>query len=122
MNPSTTLIRQIHPSFVQEGRVTSQAFRPSPKDEDKLSTYDGEQIDAKAAWKHYTESLGYQSDGALGVTVSECEGLDLRVVTDPEPFPEHVLIDFTELSRKHIEKRAKELKLFAQTRGWLFQP
>ena len=70
-------MRQIHPSFIQEGRVTSQAFRPTPKDEDKLSTYDGDQIDARSAWKHYTETLGHDSDGALGVSVSECEELEL---------------------------------------------
>ena len=32
VNSSTTLIRQIHPSFIHEGRITSQAFRPTPKD------------------------------------------------------------------------------------------
>jgi hypothetical protein len=122
VNSSTTLIRQIHPSFIQEGRVTSQAFRPTPKDEDRLSTYDGDQIDAKSAWKHYTETLGHASDGALGVSVGECEDLDLRVVPDPEPFPEHVLIDFSEHGRKLIEKRSKKLKSYAEGRGWLFQP
>ncbi|QDV11442.1 hypothetical protein CA51_13060 [Rosistilla oblonga] len=122
MNSSTTLIRQIHPSFVQDGRITSQAFRPTPKDEDMLSTYDGDQIDAKSAWKHYTESLGHVSDGALGVSVSECEALDLKVTSDPESFPEHVLIDFSGHGRKQIEKRAKKLKLHAETRDWLFQP
>lgn len=122
MNSSTTLIRQIHPSFIQEGRITSQAFRPTPKDEDKLSTYDGDQIDAKSAWKHYTETLGHVSDGALGVSVGECEASELSVVPDPQPFPEHVLIDFSQHERKQIEKRSKKLKSHAETRGWLFQP
>lgn len=122
MNSSTTLIRQIHPSFIQAGRITSQAFRPTPKDEDKLSTYDGDQIDAKSAWKHYTEMLGHTSDGALGVSASECESLELKVVPDPEAFPEHVLIDFSMHGRKQIEKRSKKLKFYAAARGWLFQP
>ena len=122
MNSSTILIRQIHPAFIQDGRVTSQAFRPTPKDRERLSTYDGDMIDAKSAWKHYTEILGYSSDGALGVTVSECEALDLAVVPDPEPFREHVLVDYSKHGRQQIEKRAKKLKSCAQSRGWLFQP
>lgn len=121
MTPATILIRQIHPSFFQEGRVTSQAFRPTPKDEAKLSTYNGDQIDAKSAWKHYTHTLGHDSDGAMGVSVSECEALDLKVTIDPETFAEHVLIDFSAHMRKQIEKRAKKLKSHAEVRGWLFQ-
>ena len=116
------LIRQIHPSFVQDGRVTSQAFRPTPKDDNKLSTYDGDQIDPESAWKHYTGTLGFQSDGALGVTVAECDDLELTVVSDPAPFREHVLIDFSEHERKQIEKRAKKLRAHAVNRYWLYQP
>lgn len=115
------LIRQIHPSFIQEGRVTSQAFRPTPKDENKLSTYDGDQIDAESAWKHYTETLKFQSDGALGVTVQECNDQDLSVVADPAPFREHVLIDFSAHERKRIEKLAKKLRTCAVERDWLYQ-
>jgi hypothetical protein len=37
LNDTTLLHRQINPSWVQQGRVTSQAFRPTPKDESKLS-------------------------------------------------------------------------------------
>lgn len=122
MNSSTTLIRQIHPSFIQEGRVTSQAFRPTPKDQEKLSVYDGDMMDAKSAWKHYTETLGHTSVGALGVTVSECESLDLTAAPDPEPFREHVLIDFSMHGRKQIETRAKKLKSHAESRGRLYQP
>lgn len=49
MTPQTQLLRQIHPNFVQAGRVTSQAFRPTPKDENHLSVYDGDQIQPEAA-------------------------------------------------------------------------
>ena len=31
MKPDTLLLRQIHPSFIQDGRVTSQAFRLVPR-------------------------------------------------------------------------------------------
>ena len=40
MNSKTILLRQIHPIWIQQGRVTSQAFRPTPKDENKLSVFD----------------------------------------------------------------------------------
>jgi hypothetical protein len=63
MNAQTLLLRQIHPSFVQQGRVTSQAFRPTPKDESKLSMYDGDQITPEASWRHYTVTLRFESIG-----------------------------------------------------------
>ena len=55
MTGDTLLLRQIHPSFVQDGRVTSQAFRPTPKDDAQLSAYDGDQITPVAAWLNYTQ-------------------------------------------------------------------
>lgn len=121
MTPETVLLRQIHPSFVQEGRVTSQAFRPTPKDEGQLSVYDGDQIEPQPAWNHYTEELDLQSVGVMGVTVAECEGVELPVHPDPEPFPEHVLIDYTAFQKKQIEKKAKILKSKAKARDWLFR-
>ena len=42
MTPDTLLLRQIHPGFIQGGRVTSQAFRPTPKDEFLLSVDNGD--------------------------------------------------------------------------------
>jgi len=39
MTENTLLLRQVHPSFVQDGKITSQVFRPTPKDENKLSMY-----------------------------------------------------------------------------------
>ena len=44
MTDSTMLLRQIHPAFVQADQATSQAFRPTPKDDGKLSVYDGDKI------------------------------------------------------------------------------
>lgn len=56
MNNDTSLLRQIHSTFIISGgvSVTSQAFRPSPKDEKKLSVYDGDQFSAEESWNHYT--------------------------------------------------------------------
>ena len=52
-NEEQTLHRQVHPSWVQEGRITSQAFSPTPKDAGLLSVYDGKQIAAEGSFNHY---------------------------------------------------------------------
>lgn len=121
MNDTTLLLRQVHPSFVQDGRPSSQAFRPTPKDEQKLSVYDGDQITPAHAWEHYSNKLGMQSCGVMAVTLAECSALELPVTPDPEPFPEHALIDFSALGKSATEKKAKLLKAKAETRGWLYR-
>lgn len=122
MTNETLLLRQVHPSFVQSGRVTSQAFRPTPKDAFFLSVYDGDQITPENSWIHFTSQDKCSSTGVMGVTVSECEAEMLPVRTDPVPFPEHVVIDFTGFSENQIEKKCKKLRAKAQARGWLYRP
>lgn len=122
MNPETLLHhRQVHPSWVQQGRVTSQVFRPTPKDQKCLSVYDGDQITGEAAWSHYTNDLGHASAGVLAVTVGECDSQRLGVVPDSKTFPEHVLIDFSEFSENQIKKIAKRLRAAAESRGWRYR-
>ena len=120
MNGSTPLLRQIHPSFVKLGRITSQAFRPTPKDEHKLSVYDGDLITPAAAWQHY-RTRNLESAGVLAVTVGECQNEDLPVRSSPEHFLEHAEIDYTGLSSNECERKGKKLKGAAEARGWLHQ-
>jgi hypothetical protein len=115
----TLLLRQIHRAFVQQGRVTLQAFRPTPKDEKRLSVYDGDQITPEGAWRHYTTVLELSSAGVLAVSVAECASLELPVEPDPEPFPEHAVVDFSAVEARGIEKLAKKLREKAESRGWL---
>ncbi|OGS94606.1 MAG: hypothetical protein A3H31_12820 [Gallionellales bacterium RIFCSPLOWO2_02_FULL_57_47] len=122
MNEQTLLLRQIHPSFVQAGRPTSQAFRPTPKDENKLSVYDGDKITPEAAWHHFTANPDCSSAGVMAVTKGQCVDLSLGVIADGEIFPEHVSIDYSAFAKSEIEKKAKVLKGYAQARGWLYQP
>jgi hypothetical protein len=68
MPENTFLYRQVHPSWVQAGRITSQVFKPTPKDENKLSAYDGDRISAEKAWIHYTRELSLSSCGVVAVT------------------------------------------------------
>ena len=123
MNPATLLYRQVHPSWIRDDRVASLAFQPTPKDNGRLSVYDGDQISAADAWRHYTGALGLRSDGIVAVTLAECVGLQLDVVADPLPaFPEHTLIDFAGLSGNQIRRVAQHLRAAAGARGWLFRP
>lgn len=121
MTQDTLLHRQVSPSWVQRGRVTSQVFRPTPKDEKLLSVYDGDMISPRNAWCHYTETLELTSVGVMSVTVGECSHQDLRAVSDPKPFPEHAVIDFTGFTKNEIEKKAKHLRAAAGSRGWQYQ-
>ncbi len=121
MNDQTLLLRQVHPSFVVAGRITSQVFRPTPKDEHHLSVYNGDQINAEAAWKHFTQEPACGSAGVMAVTQGQCNDLQLGVTADGVPFPEHVSIDYSAFTKNEIEKKAKVLKDHAQARGWLYQ-
>lgn len=122
MTGTTLLLRQIHPSFVQAGFVTSLAFRPTPKDEWKLSVYDGDQITAEASFIHYTVVWKLGSVGTMAVTVDECIGESLTTSPDPlEDCPQHAFIDFRGLSTGQCEKKGKKLKAKAEGRGWQHQ-
>ncbi len=121
MTGETLLLRQIHPHFIQNDRVTSQAFRPTPKDEGKLSVYDGDLITAEDSWKHHT-GLGLESGGVLAVTVQECAAESLPAYPSPQIFPEHAHIDFTGpgLTKSDIRAKAKRLLAAALERGWQY--
>lgn len=121
MTPQTLLLRQINPSFIQAGRVTSQAFRPTPKDESLLSVYDGDKIQAQAAWQHFTTTPGCRSVGVMAVSNDECASENLPLIADGVPFPEHASIDYSAFSKSEVEKKAKVLTKKAHERGWLFQ-
>jgi hypothetical protein len=121
MNPETPLLRQINPAFVQDGRVTSQAFRPTPKDEYHLSVYDGNQISAQAAWQHFVLNPDCRSVGVMAVTVDECQQQELPVEADGIGYKEHCTIDFSAFTEKEIKRKSKALTAQATARGWLFQ-
>ena|SRR5690606_39382688 len=121
MKDDTHLLRQINPNWVQDGRITSQAFSPTPKDEQKLSCYDGDQITPDCAHHHFVETLGLRSSGVMAVTVQECADIDLPALPDPEPFKEHAVIDFNGFSKGDIKKKSKLLRSAAEQRDWLYR-
>lgn len=125
MNSDTLLYRMVSPSFMKDGNPTSQVFKPTRKDNGLLSVYDGDQTSPRDAYEHYTGSppgLGQNAVGVWAVTVAECESLDLTVASDPGPFPEHTLIDFSALSRGMVRYAADELRVLANERGWQYRP
>lgn len=122
MSPQTLLLRQINPGWVQNKRVTSQAFRPTPKDENLLSAYNGDLIGAEASWRHFTTERGRASVGVYAVSQAECATLDLPARPDPNEFPEHAVIDFTGVGSSAADRKSKVLRNHTEARGWLFEP
>jgi len=107
------LFRQVHPSFVRDGRVGSQAFRPTPKDKKLLSVAQSTKTTAAAAFELHTQCNNLSSAGTWAVTVSECQLLGLPVRSDevsdgPCPDSAHAVIDFTALSNSKIEHKAHD--------------
>jgi hypothetical protein len=120
VTPETLLLRQIHPSFVQAGRVTSQAFRPTPKDQGLLSVDNGDLVHAQATWQRHTAS-GSQSAGVMAVSRAECDLYGLSVIEDGHPYIEHCSIDYSSYNNTVREQKAKLLRNKAQSRGWQWQ-
>jgi hypothetical protein len=126
MDSNTLLHRQVHPDFVQQSEVSSQvfeassaSFKPTPKDENKLSVYNGAKFTAKAAFDHFTTQ--YASRGVLSVTINECSTIGLNATEDNNPFDGHAYIDFSScLSENQKKTKAKILKKNAFARGWSY--
>ncbi|MFZ4798835.1 MAG: hypothetical protein ACOYMA_15145 [Bacteroidia bacterium] len=127
MEKTTLIHRQVNPTFIQADNVsiqafsvTSQTFKPTPKDQFKLSVYNSEKYTAEESFNHFSKS--YASAGVLSLSVSECQTESLNVHEDNMPFDGHTYIDFNGLSGSSIEKKAKKLKRYAIERGWQFGP
>ena len=123
VNVDTLLHRVIARWMVQEGQVSSQAFRPRPTDEKQLSAYNGNLISAEDAYSHYVNDPAKPAPvGVLAVSVHDCTSLDLLVCPDPETFPEHVLVDFRKYGTNQIKRKSSGLCSVAIARGWQFRP
>jgi hypothetical protein len=118
------LFRQVHPSFLRDGRIGSQAFRPTRKDNKQLSVAQSSKTSPEAAFELHTECNKLPSAGTWAVTVGECLDLGLPVRPDeikepPCPDPAHVVIDFSALSNSKIEAHGTRLARHANERGRL---
>jgi hypothetical protein len=118
--PEELLHRQVHPNFVLAGRVSSQAFIPTPKDEGKLSVDLGSLTTPQAALARY-RGEGRASAGVWSITVGECSSLGLPTVPDPitgeHPNPAHAYVDFQGLSKADTRAKGQLLARAAHARG-----
>lgn len=108
------LYRQVHPSWIQAGRPTSQAFRPTPKDAGLLSVSRGSCTTAEQAYRLHTEEKKCQSAGVWSVLVGDCAAVERTVHADPltEPVHDaaHAVVDFTGLADPKARAVASVLK------------
>jgi hypothetical protein len=127
---SELLFRQVHPSWLNNGRPSSQTFRPSAKDEHLLSAARSAMTTAEDAFRLHTEGRKQDSVGTWGVTVDECRRQALPCFQSPTTCPPeivadpaHAHVDFTVLpSKGKREAAAILLTKFAIERGCLFSP
>lgn len=114
------LYRQVHPTWVEDGVPSSQAFKPTTKDKGKLSIARGSLITAKGTYQHYTDVLKLSSAGTWAVTVGEARTATLDSFAEPlHDDPAHGYVDFRELGRREAERKAKLLLPQAVNRGRL---
>jgi hypothetical protein len=124
------LFRQVNPGWVRDGRVTSQAFRPTPKDAGLLSVDRASLTTPESSFRLFTEGLRLPSAGTWAVTVHECSAQSLPVVEDsltspPEPVanPAHAVISYKGVaSNSQVESKGQKLARCAHARGRLFPP
>ncbi len=109
MNDSTVLYRQICKAHIQNGRITSLAFKPMPKDNFLLSVYDGDKISAKDSFDHFIKNFNGSSCAVAGVTVADCMALTLPVRPDYETHPFHALIDYSGKGSSQCRRCAEKL-------------
>lgn len=121
MTGETPLWRQVNPRWIREGRVTSQLFKPTRRDDNKVSVDNGDLVSAEEAHRSFAERYG--SVGVLAVSAGECAIQELVVVPDPqENRPAHTTIDFSGLTASRTKKAAERLRDDAVRRGWQYQP
>lgn len=124
MKSESLLYRIVHVSWVQNGRFTSQIFQPTGNNPPSLHVYHGGLITPEEAWLRFT---GSSSDfrgfvGVVGVSIAECQTLQLLVNLGTDLGLEQATIEFAGMSRSQIRRTAVILREMGASRGWLFRP
>lgn len=131
LEPSQSrLWRNIPQGFIDDGRITSQAFRPTRKDDRRLSVAQESVVSAADHYRQMTADFGIQSVGVWAVMVEEAIATGARVVDDrsgedpPDPCPiGHAYVDFRDCTtNSRVAKRAGQLRDRAVDRGPVFAP
>jgi hypothetical protein len=119
------LWRNVHPSWIEtDGKLSSQAFRPTAKDQGRLSTARSGKVSAADHFAEYTAERGLASAGVWAVTVGEAGALGLPCAYDehssalPQPAPKgHTSIDFSGSSGSAARRAGATLRDYAEARG-----
>jgi hypothetical protein len=131
-NLDELLLRQIHPNYLVNNIPSSDRFRPSKLDENKLSV-DRESVhDAQASHALYT-SGGKKSAAIFGVSLPEFNAESIQCIEDPTPAvpavgttparpanPAHSLADYSQFDEGQQKILSRRLQGLAITRGKLF--
>lgn len=122
-DPDELLWRNVHPSWIDDGKVSSQAFRPTRKDAGRLSTARSSKVSAAQHFEEHT-GRGLQSGGVWAVTVGDASNVSLTCIYDehslelPTPVPTgHTSIDFIGLTDREVRKAGGVLRDRAEDRG-----
>lgn len=132
-NVDEVLFRQIHPNFKDGDGLSSQpfipssqAFNPTPKDNNKLSVDRSSLTDAASSYELFI-SAGHKSAAVFGVSMSEFSHEGIDCFSDPIPVsdnnngnPAHALADYSPHTQGQQKNKAKRLKAKAIARGQLF--
>lgn len=116
--------RNVHPTWIDKGKITSQVFRPTPKDSGQLSGAREEMVTAETHYHEFTTELGLDSSGVWAISVREASGAGVRCVYDaesiskPDPCPTgHTYIDYRGHSGNKIKRIGSALRDSAEERG-----
>jgi hypothetical protein len=121
------LYRQIHPSYLHEGIPSSDRFRPSARDMNKLSVDRGSLVTAAESHANYTSS-GKASAAVFGLSVREfnvenigCCSAPVFKTDETEENLAHALADYSPHVDSAQKLVAKRLQRLAIIRGILHE-
>ena len=124
-DPLEVQFRQVHPSWVDEGHPTRQAFSPSTKDNGRLSLDRSIKITAKQSYESFT-ALGLKSEAVYGIAASEFEEQPNPIECYASPIEEedhinlhHSHADFSGLNKGQRKAKITDLRRVALSRGKL---
>jgi len=126
LDQAELLYRHVHPTFIEAGEPSSAAFRPTSKDDGKLSVDRSSISTAEESFKLHVNGKKLQAAGTYGLLVSEFSSVEVSCFPDPlsqsdeQPAnPAHAYGDFSHLNSGKQKVAAKKLKRQAIGRGCL---
>ena len=119
--------RNVNPNWIDNGELSSQAFRPTPKDLKQLSGAREREVSAEDHFEEFTEKLELESSGVWAISAGEAKDAALRCIFDaeadsaPDPCPVgHTYIDYRGHGNSKIRKIGSSLRDLAEVRGCKF--